>query len=137
VDFLLGFAQLIKSQHSESTLIDVEGRIVGGVEVAPAHKYPFQVYISAGGYACGGSILDNHHILTAAHCLYDYDGKMHKPSESFVYVGAHDRPGGRCGDNVGRMIQVEEFILRPDYDKQTFENDLAILRYNKFKMYLD
>ena len=62
---------------------------------------------------------------------------MHKPSESFVYVGAHDRPGGRCGDNIGRMIQVEEFILRPDYDKQTFENDLAILRYNKFKMYLD
>ena len=95
------------------------------------------MYISAGGYACGGSILDNHHILTAAHCLYDYDGNMHKPSESFVYVGAHDRPGGRCGDNTGRMIQVEEFLLRSDYDKQTFENDLAILRYNKFKMYLD
>ena len=29
---IIGFAQLIKSQHSESTLIDVVGRIVGGVE---------------------------------------------------------------------------------------------------------
>ena len=41
---IIGFAQLIRSQHSDDTLNDVEGRIVGGVEVDPAHKYPFQVF---------------------------------------------------------------------------------------------
>ena len=67
-------------------------------------------------------------MLTASHCLYDYDGVMHRSEDSYVYAGAHDRPGGRCGDNTGQRVRVERFITREDYDKDTFVNDLAILR---------
>jgi len=108
--------------------IDVEGRIVGGVEVKPVHKYPFQVFIYAGGYVCGGSILDSIHVLTAKHCLYNYGGELHNPSETFVYVGAHDRPGGSCGNNTGEALGVLEFITRDDYNETTYDNDIAILR---------
>jgi len=48
-------------------------RIVGGVE-ARAHSWPWQCEVNAEywtpppGY-CGGSIIDEYHILTAAHCM--------------------------------------------------------------------
>eukprot|EP00092_Neocalanus_flemingeri_P100620 GFUD01128542.1.p1 GENE.GFUD01128542.1~~GFUD01128542.1.p1 ORF type:complete len:335 (+),score=53.17 GFUD01128542.1:56-1006(+) len=110
------------------SLEDVEGRIVGGTIVEPAHKYPFQVYFSAGGYSCAGSILDSRHVLTASHCLYNQDGARHDPAICQVWTGAHDRPEGRCGKDTGQRVGVEEFITRDDYNKETFENDLAILR---------
>merc|ERR1712142_1009882 len=72
------------SSFNSLSLEDLEGRIVGGTVVEPPHKYPFQVYIYLGGYACGGSIIDTHHVLTACHCLYNYEGVMHKPEETFV-----------------------------------------------------
>ena len=84
--------------------------------------------MSLGGYACGGSILDSRHVLTACHCLYSYEGEMHSPEETFVYVGAHDRPGGRCGTAIGQIVGVEEFITMGNYDPKTFSNDLAVLR---------
>ena len=53
---------------------------------------------------------------------------MHSPEETFVYVGAHDRPGGRCGTAIGQIVGVEEFITMGNYDPETFSNDLAVLR---------
>ena len=86
------------------------------------------MYIYLGGYACGGSIIDTRHVLTACHCLYNYEGVMHKPEETFVYTGAHHRPGGRCGEQIGQRFGVEEFITLGTYDMKTFSHDLAILR---------
>jgi Glu-tRNA(Gln) amidotransferase subunit E-like FAD-binding protein len=34
------------------------GRIVGGSEVSPKYKYPYQVYFQANGYMCGGTIIN-------------------------------------------------------------------------------
>ena len=90
-----------------------------------------QVYVSLGGYSCGGSILDSRHVLTACHCLYSDEGIMHRPEEAFVYAGAHDRPGGRCGTQIGQIVRVGEFITLGNYNHKTFSNDLAILRYSK------
>jgi secreted trypsin-like serine protease len=46
-------------------------RIVGGVEAVPG-AWPWQVYIEAGGFACGGSLIDARWVLTAAHCVVDF-----------------------------------------------------------------
>ncbi|CAL4061410.1 unnamed protein product, partial [Meganyctiphanes norvegica] len=47
-------------------------RIVGGSDVQPIHKYPWQVGLREFPYAyhCGGSIISSDYILTAAHCFY-------------------------------------------------------------------
>ena len=71
-------------------------------------------------------------MLTASHCLYNNDGVRHKPGNCYVFAGAHDRPDGRCGEQTGQRVRVEMFITRDDYNKDTFENDLAILRYPVF-----
>ncbi|ROT77187.1 trypsin-like serine proteinase 3 [Penaeus vannamei] len=48
------------------------GRIVGGVEARPG-EFPFQVFLSVTKFGtqflCGGALLDESRVLTAAHCL--------------------------------------------------------------------
>lgn len=44
-------------------------RIVGGHEI-DIRKAPYQVSVQfSGGHLCGGSIIRNNKILTAAHCI--------------------------------------------------------------------
>jgi hypothetical protein len=55
--------------------IENNGRIVGGVEALP-NEFPWQAYLqvetvgnNGGYYSCGGSLIADKWILTAAHCL--------------------------------------------------------------------
>merc|ERR1719193_2095744 len=99
-------------------------RIVGGGEVSPKYSLPYQVFVSANGYMCGGTIINRRYVLTAAHCLYDKYNNKHPVSGVKVIAGEHD-----ICDNVnegGQLIEVERFIERSDYANNA--NDIAILK---------
>lgn len=55
-----------------STPEAIQNRIVGGVKAEPG-EFPFQVRLNIrsrrGSSLCGGVIIDQRHILTAAHCM--------------------------------------------------------------------
>ena len=77
----------------EKTDID-SNRIIGGKETE-VNEYPWQVFITLkknyGSYFCGGSIISNSWILTAAHCFVNSlygNGRAHIDK---IYLGEHNR----------------------------------------------
>ena len=101
-------------------------RIVGGGEVSPKYSLPYQVFVFAGRFMCGGTIVNHRYVLTAGHCLYDNNGRKIPVSWVKVVVGEHNMCDGV--NEGGQLIHVEHFIERSDYNKYTYANDIAILK---------
>lgn len=98
---LLGFVALAAAAPS--------GRVVNGTD-ANIENFPFMVSIKVGSsHNCGGSILNERWILSAAHC-----------SGSIVEVGT-DRLG------QGRSISITRWIRHEKYSSNTLENDIAVV----------
>ena len=93
-------------------------RIVNGFEARP-HSFPWAVSLQYRDvHDCGGVILDQWHILTAAHCL-DYANDL---GNYFARVGAHNR------DTSGQLIPIAELVLHPTYDEFRSSDDIGIIR---------
>ncbi|VEN37285.1 unnamed protein product [Callosobruchus maculatus] len=95
-------------------------RIVGGHE-ASINEYPYQASIQFfGRHACGGSILTDRFILTAAHCFEeDY------PSKVTVRVGSSRRNSG------GAVYDVDKIYIHPNFSDVTYDCDVALTRLKK------
>lgn len=119
-----GFAQAADNKHL----------IVGGRVVESEAKYPFMasVYFYSTGsglldHICGGSLIADRWILTAAHCLYN---------RSFDRPVSSNRIWVRLGDTDlnsrdGFAIPALQIILHPDYDPVTVKNDIALIELSE------
>jgi trypsin len=94
-------------------------RIVGGEESKP-YSRPYQVSIqsTSGSHFCGGSIIGDDLILTAAHCLENVDGNN---PDMQVRVGAHN-----LTDGSGQVIQVATTYTHQEYPN--LSKDVAVLK---------
>jgi len=100
-----------------------EGFIVGGRESRPGEN-PWQVSLlrPSGSHFCGGIIINEDWVLTAAHCV-----EYQSASRVRVTVGEHDRS---AIDNPSRTILgVSEIIEHEMYDVLAdFDADIALLK---------
>ena len=99
------------------------GFIVGG-EKAKKGEYPWQVFIimsnRRGSFSCGGSILDENNILTAAHCAYDDTGRRFTNRQVAVrYKGV----------KLSKMksVRVEKINVEERYDPSYYPHDIAVI----------
>jgi len=99
-----------------------ETHIVGGDQATP-HQFPWQVGIFMdGSYFCGGSIISDEYILTAAHCADGF--------RSFeVVIGAHEVRNP--GEEGHLETTTTTAFVHPDWDYQNLANDMAILKVSK------
>ncbi|RWS11157.1 serine proteinase stubble-like protein [Dinothrombium tinctorium] len=107
------------------------GRIVGGVNTYPG-EYPWVVSIRLNGrHFCGGVLLNNKWILTAAHCVAGYI-----PRNFLVRLGAFDVRYPLEGTTVD--IAVNKIVVHQNYSRpRPFANDIALLRLEQSVEYSD
>ncbi|CAH1154747.1 unnamed protein product [Phaedon cochleariae] len=90
--------------------------IVNGTSVS-IEDYPYQASIQFYRlHGCGGSILNEKFILTAAHCIYDVTADI-------VSV----RLGSSIRNDGGTVYQVSEIHQHPSFNSKTYDYDVAIL----------
>jgi len=109
---------------SPKPLVDAHGnvqsgaRIVGGDEAVP-HSWPHQVGLFIDDmYFCGGSIISDEWVLTAAHCM---DGAGYVE----VVMGAHNIREEE--DTQVRMIS-RDFFTHETWNSFTLRDDLALIK---------
>jgi len=107
------------------------GRIVGGGEVNPRHKLPYQMFLQicwkTGCAMCGGTLINKRYVITAMHCIQD---KGVLATSVRVAIGEHDIEKDIENKKV-QSINAEKIIVRKDYDTNSINNDIAILRLSK------
>ncbi|MXQ85665.1 hypothetical protein E5288_WYG001334 [Bos mutus] len=95
------------------------GQIIGGREARP-HSRPYMAYIQIrspeGMKVCGGFLVREDFVMTAAHCL---------GSQINVILGAHNI---RTLESTQQRIPVLRSIPHPGYSQQNKRNDIMLLQ---------
>lgn len=124
------------TSHRLSSVVRSTGddRIING-ETSNPGQFPYLVSLRVFDvrnstvvyhHICGGSIISDRWILTAAHCM------IRPPSNIAIFAGAHHVA------NDGQLYRVERIVNHPEYDAILGLCDISLLRtlktieFNKF-----
>lgn len=96
--------------------VEIDVRIIGGQD-ASVGEFPYQVSLRYDGHHyCGGSIIDETTILTAAHCVQ-------KKNASLLTVAV-----GNNYLSSGEIHKVDRYIKHEHFDSALITNDIALLK---------
>jgi len=104
-------------------------RIIGGSPINP-HQFKFVAALLTEDYQgrvrqfCGGSVIDEYHVLTAAHCVASYTESDVRRLR--VQLGVHDIKNTPSKSTH----KVDRIIRHIDFSQRTLDNDVAILTLN-------
>ncbi|XP_020624029.1 mannan-binding lectin serine protease 2-like [Orbicella faveolata] len=104
-------------------------RIVGG-QNAFKGAYPWHVLLMrAGEVACGGSLLNEQWVLTAAHCVTTKQNGIVREDLLEIYAGLHQIR--RLNASHVQKRKVVKIINHKNFDFLLFESDLALLQLDR------
>lgn len=134
----------------------LNNRIVGGQD-APAGSWPWQVSLQRfGSHVCGGSLINRQWVMSAAHCFFGWVSVMVQRSNCIVCCSlinllcacsfSLSTSGWQIslgrqnlqGQNPNQVFRrVSRIILHPNYDSDSSNNDIALLRLSSAVTFTD
>ncbi|XP_042279815.1 trypsin-1-like [Thunnus maccoyii] len=95
-----------------------DDKIVGGYE-CQAHSQPHQVSLNSGYHFCGGSLVNENWVVSAAHC---YKSRIQ------VRLGEHHI---RVSEGTEQFISSSRVIRNPNYNPYTIDNDIMLIKLSE------
>ncbi|KAM4584648.1 transmembrane protease serine 6 [Odontesthes bonariensis] len=101
-------------------------RIVGGMDASEG-EWPWQASLQVRGtHICGGALISNQWVVSAAHCFYD--DSLYSPSVWTVYLGKLLLNRSSSTEEVARVRRIH---LHHYYDDESHDYDLALLKLDR------
>ncbi|XP_063706892.1 serine protease 42-like [Culicoides brevitarsis] len=90
----------------------------------PFHASIFHTSIRTFQYKCGGTIISDTFILTAAHCVLEH-GNLLIPERIKVHLGRHNL---KVFDQNSQEFSVFRIICHENFNRETVRHDIALLK---------
>ncbi|XP_018569501.1 serine protease easter-like isoform X2 [Anoplophora glabripennis] len=134
----------LKLLPEECGQINYDKKIRGGTE-ASLREFPWMALLAYNTdtgrqFKCGGSIINENYILTAAHCIvktpYPLVGVRVGEYSILSEKDCEEQKPNDCLPSP-QDLTVEKTIVHPNYSTKSFSNDIALLRVSKINMESD
>lgn len=130
---LVLFGYLLAILQCAVTARGVSSKIVNGYQVNSTHGFEHQVSLRVAlpnsqftnESFCGGSLIRDDLVLTAAHCLYKNKRKGFYDASNFVIVVGNIHLAEK--DNNTLVIRAKQIVGHSEYNDDTHANDIALI----------
>ncbi|CAG0893956.1 unnamed protein product [Darwinula stevensoni] len=109
----------------------LQKQLSSGGKPSFAGEWPWQAAlydVKEGDVVCGGALIREEWVLTAAHCVVI--GGSERPrnrTDFFIYLGKHNRSNG-MDDEFVQKRQVSGIFLHHEFNARNYDSDIALLK---------